>query len=469
MWNIFAAIFSAGVVSLLLELSLLREFVFVIGSSAFSNSLIISIFLAGLAAGTYFSTWKRVKAKNEGAARSKFAVLQFSLIVFILLFYVTKEYFIYVSPNQGLIIAYFILATFIPSFIAGASYSTMVELLYHKGERYIIFIYAYSTLGNVVGGLMYGYVFVYLMGIQASYTCAAFFSTIAIALVYPLKKKLHSAAYLLIILTVALVIQGNYINTALYRFEKLLFQQYSPFGLVEVWQMDDGQAIDMTINNVHQYYSYNWDRQFHTQWATTTLDITNRPSDVLLLGYGSGVSSAAFLQSGQTNRVDTVENCGPVLEVGKRFFPKEYQLVTTSARSRIIVQDFRNFIRFTNRTYDIVILDHSILDPYYGGFFTLEFFNQLKRVLKPHGVIAMLGTGISWDTTQSSFPYIYKNTTTGDDQWMYENEYFLSMEPFDPRLASRYALQEQKPKNSPVYSDHRIYGNSFKTAMRVVK
>ena len=71
MGKIFFAIFIAGIVSLLLELSLLREFVYVIGSNSFSNSLIISVFLAGLAAGTYVGLWKKLKSKNEQKTRSK--------------------------------------------------------------------------------------------------------------------------------------------------------------------------------------------------------------------------------------------------------------------------------------------------------------------------------------------------------------------------------------------------------------
>ncbi|MEM5787662.1 MAG: hypothetical protein AAGU11_10105, partial [Syntrophobacteraceae bacterium] len=57
-WLIFVSIFSAGIVSLLLELSLLREFIYIFGSTAVSNALIISIFLVGLAIGAYLGTWR---------------------------------------------------------------------------------------------------------------------------------------------------------------------------------------------------------------------------------------------------------------------------------------------------------------------------------------------------------------------------------------------------------------------------
>jgi predicted membrane-bound spermidine synthase len=52
-YRIFLAVFFAGVASLQVEISLLREATFALGSTAFTNSYIISIFLLGLALGSY--------------------------------------------------------------------------------------------------------------------------------------------------------------------------------------------------------------------------------------------------------------------------------------------------------------------------------------------------------------------------------------------------------------------------------
>ena len=147
-WRILAAVFSAGIASLLLELSFLREFVYVIGSTTFSNALIISTFLAGLAAGTYAGAWQRLRSSNETSARLKFALVQFSVILFIAGFYISKDYFIYISMNHPLIVIYFIAAAFAPAFLSGVAYATSVELLFHYGQKYVTYIYASSTLGK---------------------------------------------------------------------------------------------------------------------------------------------------------------------------------------------------------------------------------------------------------------------------------------------------------------------------------
>lgn len=468
MAKIFVAIFTAGIVSLLLELTLLREFVYVIGASAFSNSLIISVFLAGLAAGTYVGIWKRFKSKNEHAARKKFAFLQAGLIIGVFLFYFTKDYFIYISPSQGAVIAYFIFATFLPSFIAGVAYTTAIELLYHKGERYIIYIYAVSTIGNVIGGLLYGYVFVYLFGQQMSYVVAIGCSALAILLIYPFKKIVYRLMFVVLVLFLIWCIQSGVIHDRLYRFDNLLYRKYSPSGLVEIWKTDDNEAIEMTVNNVHEYYSYDWDRKVHTEWADTTLEIVENSADVLLLGYGSGVSSAAYLSSPKVKSVDTVENTEPVLEAGEIYFPEEYQSVTTDIRSQIILRDFRNHIRFTDKKYDIILLDHSIIDPYYSGFFTLEFYTQLKQILKPGGVVASLGVGLSYDTMRAAFPHIYTYSAPGREL-ISNSGFFLSVSPFRSEVVTDFTEVGMESFGEPIYSDRRVTGNSFDTALKAIK
>lgn len=468
MGKIFVAIFCTGIVSLMLELALLREFVYVIGSSSFSSSLIISVFLAGLAVGTYAGLWKRVKSKSEKQSRKKFAFLQGSLLLFILLFYISKDYFVYISTSQAVVISYFILATFIPSFIAGMAYTTVIELLYHKGERFIIYIYAVSTLGNVMGGLLYGYVFVYLFGQQMSYVFAVLCTALAALLINPFTKKVSLAVFIFVSSGIAWVIQTNFINDRLYRFDDLLFRKYSPSGLVEIWRTEDNQAVEMTVNNVHEYYSYDWDREVHAQWADTTLEIVDDSADVLLLGYGSGVSSATYLSTQKTASVDTIENTAPVLEAGKIFFPEEYALVTTDARSQVIMGDFRNYIRFTDKKYDIVLLDHSIIDPYYSGFFTLEFFDQLKRILKPGGVIASLGVGLSYDTMRVSFPHVYRYSGSGREL-IRDSGYFLAMRPFAEGVAQNFIEEGTELSGEPIYSDRRVTGNSIHTALKAIK
>lgn len=468
MVNIFIAIFASGIVSLMLELSLLREFVYVIGSSAFSNALIISVFLAGLAVGTYIGTAKRFKTKGESALRKKFSVLQFLLMLFVLCFFLSKDYFVYVSSSQAAVIAYFIAATFFPACIAGFAYTVIIDLLYHRGERYIVYVYAISTLGNVVGGLLHGYLFVYILGQQAVYVFAVLCAMFSALIMLPNKRFVLLVPYILLGFLAAWIIHSGVLTERLYRMPDLLFRKNSPSGLVEIWKTPDGETVEMTVNNVHEYYGYEWDKQVHKDWADTSLSVIDDDASVLLLGYGSGVSSARFLASEKVRRVDTVENTAPVLEAGEIYFPDEYEAVTTDPRSRILMRDFRNYIRFTDEKYDIVLLDHSIIDPYYSGFFTLEFFDQIKRILTPRGVVASLGVGLSYDTLRAAFPYMYRYTAQGKEL-ITDSGFFLTNSPISGPGATSFTRIDDTGYGEPVYSDRKIMNRSFSGALHAIK
>jgi len=103
---------------------------------------------------------------------------------------------------------------------------------------------------------LYGYVFVYLFGQQMSYITAISFSALAIFLIYPFKKIAHGLWIVVLISFLVWCIQSGIVHDRLYRFDNLLYRKYSPSGLVEVWKTDDNEAVEMTVNNVHEYYSY---------------------------------------------------------------------------------------------------------------------------------------------------------------------------------------------------------------------
>jgi spermidine synthase len=385
------------------------------------------------------------------------------MILFIAVFYITKDYFIYVSMNQWLIIFYFILATFAPSFLSGVAYATSVELLFHCGQKYVTYIYAFSTLGSVVGGLAHGFIFAAFWGAPSAYVAAIVCSALALLLVYPFPRKMFFKISLPLIIGLSVLVQTEAANRAIYPFfQQLLFRENSQAGLVEVWRVPDG--FEMKVNNIPQYISYDWDTRVHIEWAETTLGIVDRPCDVLLLGYGSGVTSAAFLRSERALSVDTVENSAAVIDAGALFYPDEHELITTDRRSRILVRDFRNYIRFTERRYDIIVLDHSVRDPYTIGFYTTEFLEQLKRILKPGGVVASLVTGLSQHTTESNFPYIYENIDPAVSQSLRRTGFFiLSREPLSQRFESSYARIPASNRERLLYTDHRIYGLTWKS------
>src|SRR5262249_1493303 len=147
---------------------------------------------------------------------------------------------------------------------------------------------------------------------------------IALFLVYPFVRKMAFKLSLLLVIGLSVAVQTEAVNRAIYPFlQQLLFRKNSSAGLVEVWRLPGG--FEMKVNNSRQYFSYDWDTRVHIEWAETTLGLVDNPCEILLLGYGSGVSSAVFLRSERALSVDTIENSAAVIEAGARFYPDEYE------------------------------------------------------------------------------------------------------------------------------------------------
>ena len=123
-----------------------------------------------------------------------------------------------------------------------------------------------------------------------------------------------------------------------------------------------------------------------------------------------------------------------------------------------MVDDFRGYVRFADLKYDIIALDHTLQDPYSIGFFTTEFFQQLKRIMNPDGIVLLLGDGLSWNTTKRCFRYAYKNINPRTEHALRLNLFYLTDQPISGPAASDYALvPDGLTPGGPIYSDEKVF------------
>ena len=116
--------------------------------------------------------------------------------------------------------------------------------------------------------------------------------------------------------------------------------------------------------------------------------------DVLIIGAGSGNDVSRALQWG-AEHVDAVEIDPVVQRIGQRDHPdRPYQ----DERVTVHLDDGRNFLRSTERKYDLVVyalVDSLVLHSSYSNIrlesylFTKQAFEDVKRCLKPGGVFVM--------------------------------------------------------------------------------
>ncbi|TMA57574.1 MAG: hypothetical protein E6J75_07370 [Deltaproteobacteria bacterium] len=149
--------------------------------------------------------------------------------------------------------------------------------------------------------------------------------------------------------------------------------------------------------------------------AAAPLLLAPRTDDVLVIGWGSGVSAGTALRW-PIRRVTAIELEPAVIEASRLFEHINYQALDDS-RLRLYEDDARHMLLASEDTYDVILSEPS--HPWVTGvsnLFTREFF-QLARVrLRPDGVFAqwVQAYEISFETYrtilatfQSVFPEVF--------------------------------------------------------------
>ena len=110
--------------------------------------------------------------------------------------------------------------------------------------------------------------------------------------------------------------------------------------------------------------------------------------DVLVIGYGSGITTGAATVFPQTRRVDTVE-IEPAVVAAAPWFAAYNRRSWENSKVRLIEDDARNFLNVANEHYDIIISEPS--NPWIAGMgnlFTADFYELVARSLRSDGVFA---------------------------------------------------------------------------------
>lgn len=456
-FKFFLAVFFAGVASLQLELSILREASFIFGSTAFTNSFIISVFLAGLAIGSYSGNIL-VRVTN-GKASELFIISQAFSIALVLFFISTKGYILYGKHPKLLSAVYFGCVTIVPAIVAGMAFALFLHLLYGSGEKFIALVYAISTVGNVIGGLVHGIILIPYFGMMSTYLIAITTTGLAILLIIPFRIRKSSLIALFVIAACITLFKIKSIPEATAK--SLLWSKDDLYGLVEVYDRSNlwdgwrgGKGIDIFVHNRHNCANSEYDINWHKTSVINSMDLQgNNAQKVLILGYCSGITHSKLLEYPSIKKITTIELNRSIMEASSIFFPGIYKRNQEDKRSVIVIDEFRTYLRNRpeNEKFDIVILDITIDDPYFLGILTIEFFESIKTHLSSSGVVFFHKPEFM-RTAAEVFEHIYLPINPYSKKW-----FFCKINSISANQEKYF--HEIFPKKSPglVYADHKIY------------
>ena len=475
----------SGLAALVYQVAWTRILSLLLGSSVYAFSLILTVFIFGLALGTV-TTSRFVNGLSDlikGYGLTQI-IIGFSALSTIPLFgripfvnrWVYENWGQQFQLMQGANFITILGLLFIPTFFMGAQFPIVIKLLATKIEtvgQNVGRAYAFNTVGTILGSFLAGFILIPMLGLQTTLLSVVFLNVLlGISLLafgsqlsFNWKMYVLPGVFILCILIANLIApwdksvisSGSFmpyrigdLKEAELKKNKILFfkegmhttvtTELSPSGNIFLrvnGKTDASLALDMRTQLLSGYLPM----LFHPN-----------PKSALVIGQGSGITLGAVEQF-PLNKINLVEISPAVIE-GSRFFAPFNHDALNDKRLSILLEDGRNHIALSKNTYDVIVSEPS--NPWISGvgaLFTVDFFELLKKRLNPGGLACIwVHTNMSPDSFKSiirsfteKFPFVTMwESIAGDDYLLIgsERDYRLSFEK-----AQKYLINEATGKD----------------------
>jgi spermidine synthase len=413
-------VLASGALAMVYEVAWTRALALVLGSSVYAFTVMLTTFLLGLAGGSWLVA-RRVDRLAEPAValalvQAGIAVAAFAgLAVLGDLPWLFLRLFAWSDGRHDLLLALeFLLSGALmlgPALGCGAVFPLAVRLAGGEAAgRAVGTLYAANTVGAIAGSFAGGFLLVPAVGIRATLLLAVLLNlacAFAVALAVPPRRPALRTAVLagvpLLCLAVPLLAPAWSAATmssgvAVYarslsqlsrrEFEarrqraRLLFYDEGLTTTVSVEA--DGRAIYLRVNGKTDA-STGVDMPTQVLLGHLPLLLHPAPADAVVIGLGSGISVGSALRH-PFRRVTVVE-LEPAVVTASRFFDGVSGRPLADPRTRLVVNDARNFLLLTRERFDVIVSEPS--NPWMTGaasLFTREFFALARERLRPGGV-----------------------------------------------------------------------------------
>ena len=423
----FAAL-ASGFVTISAQVSWTRTLTMIIGSSTYAFSIVVALFLIGLALGAWFVARKDLSLRLRSAVLKIEAITALSLLLSLFVLNKIPALLInlglrlHVSSWTGLLALQIFSATLL--ILAPAVLMGMVMplvLVWASGDRANAVArvgrsYAVNTIGAIAGAFITGFILIPKTSTRFTVLFAAICCVVVACLAYqpsgrePALKR-SAAIGLIPVLTIVLFIIAPRMNLAdlsigaydsLVRVlaqtregvkenaeaagpnvHELLMYDEGPTATVTVRR--DQNTISMAINGRTNASDSIYDMPTQVMLGQLPVLIAPKIDNGLIIGYATGVTVGAMLQS-PVHSVTCVE-LEPGTIAGSQFFNHVNNRPLDDPRATLIIDDARTFLRVTPNRYDMIVSEPS--HPWVPGvanLFTQEFFELGRARLSEDGV-----------------------------------------------------------------------------------
>ena len=420
----------SGLSALAFQIAWVRLFSLVFGSSVYSFSAVLGVYLFGLALGSALIAGRMAR----GVALADFARLQLGLAVvaaLVLHAFARLPQWVYdlgeragpswwslFAGEVGLVAALLL----VPCALLGAAFPVATRLLQRAdGGHAAGFAYAVNTAGTIAGSLAAGFYAVPKWGVQGTHLSALLLclaiglATLGLArlLGRPGGRDLAWAAAATVavgsLAAAAPRWDASLMSTGAYRpiqaktlgraaldvrdqrsvvqraisQERVLFYRDGVNGSVLVGTDDEGRERWLKVGG--KVDASTMDMETQVLLGLIPAALADSGARTLVIGLGSGITAASVLAAG-AGATEVVE-IEPAVVEASRFFHATGEDPLDDARVRLVLGDARTHLAHGGGRYGLVVSEPS--NPWIAGvnnLFTVDFYRRVKSRLEPGGV-----------------------------------------------------------------------------------
>ena len=408
----------SGFTSLSYEIIYNRTITYFVGNNTYSFSILVSVFILGLALGSFlFSSAQKKKMKVSGL------LWYFAAAEMLLAFYNIIMPLYSASLNNFLVSLRFslgfdsmsalylvkilgaVMTIFIPAVTFGFIYPLVFKMYFSLKKSSVSskdagFLTAINTAGTAAGPLVTGFIIIALAGLSGALRInSAINLAIAAAVVFffvfaakGARKKVKAALILALVFTAGSAFVFSTENRLAKAAalgtddDRLIYYKEGVFGTVSVSKNSKG-IKEIKINGVGEVPTDHDSMRAFRMLAHLPFTINDSPKSILSIAFGGGITFGS-ISLHDLPSAKCVEICKDVLGAAP-LYDAENHGVYKNKKIKIEIMDGRKYISSTREKFDLITSDSTHPASYDSWIlYTKEFYGACRAHLNKGGIFA---------------------------------------------------------------------------------
>jgi predicted membrane-bound spermidine synthase len=413
-----------GLSSFIYEIAWIRMLSFVLGASTYSFEIMLASFILGIALG---GLWVRSRIDRLDDPVRFLGLVQIAMGIAaagtLAIYGGAFEFMAWilsaVARNEGGFLFFNLSSTVIAllvmlpaTFCAGMTLPLITYRLLRAptGERSIGLVYAFNTVGSLIGVVIAVHLLLGAVGLRWTLIAGAVIDVVLGVVLITAAKPREGARWnipreafigvaILAVIAVLFDIDPRRSASGVFRNgvarlapnEEVVFHRDGKTASVDV--LRNPRSLSIRTNGKPDAAIAMGEQPTGDEFTMTLLSVLplgHRPEakTAAVIGFGSGMSTALMLASPNIERVDTIEIEPSMVEGAKNFRPM-VEAAYSDPRSRIVIDDAKSFFARGKSRYDIIVSEPS--NPWVSGvasLFSQEFYQRMSGYMNDGAVLA---------------------------------------------------------------------------------